>query len=788
MDVGGCVAVVGPAGIGKTTLVRAAVADRPHRIGGGLSMLVQRPYAALEAALRLRLDGDPDQVADEVLRHVDEVLVVEDLHWVHDLTVEVLERIVGHVAVVVTARPELGDAAAALVETGKRIDLEPLDGVAADRVARQLHPDLGAAERERLVEAAAGNPLLIERLVGGDQQVSPTLEAAMVERLGALDGGERRTLGLLALLGRPAPPAFVDAPATGWSDLLMAHDGGEVGFRHAALAHGVVALLDDDERRTLHGVLGDRLDGTEGASHDFAAGNARRAAARATTAARCASGVERADALRLAADATDVLGGDSGPLRASAAGAYVDAGRWQDAITQADLVGDATDSAVAADAQLQRGRAQWNAGAVDAARASFERAAALAGGLDAERETRIAVERAYLEVRDRQPGSSDLARDAVALAEQVGIPIEAVRARSNLGAAQLYDGDPRWETTLRSVLADARAAGDHELEAATAYHLVSGLGFHGRSVESLAVGTTHLSRTRTAGLGRWTVLFEVAGLMQRAVMTVDPTAVVADSDRLLAANRLFRNRFQLHLTKVLGLLDLGRFDEARSAVAVMESEAGDAPEPAVALAAAQAELAWHSDDADLARQALRTGRSVRDAYFGIHVLTERTAGHLVAGEPELPTNSMPTWWPALHELEGLRLRASGDEAGAAREFQRAADEWERTNIRRWAVRAGLAAVDAQAGERSAPARRRRYLDMARAAGLVGTLRRLGAAVHPSLTATEEHVLRLVATGATTKAIGTELGIAPATVDQHVEAARQKLGAATRIEAAAMVAG
>jgi DNA-binding CsgD family transcriptional regulator len=213
----------------------------------------------------------------------------------------------------------------------------------------------------------------------------------------------------------------------------------------------------------------------------------------------------------------------------------------------------------------------------------------------------------------------------------------------------------------------------------------------------------------------------------------------------------------------------------------------------VTLAAALSELSWYTDEPALARKALELGRTVPDAYFGLHLATERASAMVLHAHGErvdarLPRLAMPSLWPALHELEGLRLLADGADAAAAGELSRAAEEWHRTGVRRWAVRAGMLAADAAgaAGDRTAPEQRRRWIEVARAAGLVGTLRRFGHAVHPALTLTEETVLREVAQGGTTRDVARRLGIAPDTVDQHVEAARRKLGATTRLEAALLV--
>lgn len=336
------------------------------------------------------------------------------------------------------------------------------------------------------------------------------------------------------------------------------------------------------------------------------------------------------------------------------------------------------------------------------------------------------------------------------------------------------------------------ASGDAELEASIAYHLVSGLGFHGRFGEAVAVDRSEIDRTRAAGLGRWTTHFEGASLIHRLQADVDLHAVAADAERFLDRHPLFRNRFQVHLTRAAALLELGRLDAAASAIEAFDAEVGGSAEGVASAALARSELAWHRDDPDLAEDALRSGRPVRDAYFGIHLLTECTVAHVLHGhgrpvEPELPTSSMPAWWPALHELEGLRLLGQGDRPSGVAQLELAASHWESMGVPRWAVRAGMVAAAART-DRSAPHRRRHWIALARDTRSLGTLRRLGVPVNPALTLTEEAVLRQVAAGATSRDVSAALGIAATTVDQHVESARRKLGAATRLEAAMRVDG
>lgn len=789
----GTVAVVAAAGVGKTALLRAALEGRPTCWGAGMSMLLPRPYSALERATRCHLTGGPDEVADQVLHRCDgDLLVIDDLHWVHDATVDVLQLLIGRAPLVVATRPEVGAGVEALLGRPDvhALSIGPLPARDAERMARRCHPQLDGTARDALLQAAGGSPLLIEQLVMAGT-TSPTLHAAVAARLGTLDQRRREVLGRLALLGRPATAS--ELGGTPGTDLVAAAPDGRHEFRHDALAQGVDAQLDEAERVRLHRELAAAgLPDGEAAAHHLAGGDPSACTAAAERALdRTDNVAERADLRRLVARATEALAGpDVGPRWVDALAAMVGAGRWRDVIADAERVED-EDPLVCSDVRFHRGRARWFLGDVDGARADLDGAAALVGDRDPVRGSIIATERANLEVRDRQPGSLALAEAAVDRACELGVDV--AQARSTLGAALLYEGRPEWEPVLRQAIEEAVEAGNAYEEARATYQLASGLGFHARLLEAVDIGSAQTARTRAAGLGTWTAHFEQAALIQRTALGTDPSGVLADAERHLVEHRTFRNRFQVHLAKVVALLDLGRFDEARAAAEAFEHEVDlEQDEQVSGLAAALAELAWHVDDAATARRALELGRPVADAYFGIHLLTERTAAYVVdhddAGEPTLPALAMPTWWPALHELEGLRLVRSGEHRAGAAELRRAAEQLEALAMPRWAVRAGVAAIEADPTDRGAPARRRHLVDLARRAGLVGTLRRLGVPVHAELTAAEEAVLRRVADGATTRDVAAALGVSAATVDQHIESARRKLGAATRLEAALRVRG
>ena len=76
------IVVVGPPGIGKTTLVRSVLADRPHVEATALVGLRWKPYLPLSSALGSDLRGDPESVAAEAQRLLgDRILFVDDLQW-----------------------------------------------------------------------------------------------------------------------------------------------------------------------------------------------------------------------------------------------------------------------------------------------------------------------------------------------------------------------------------------------------------------------------------------------------------------------------------------------------------------------------------------------------------------------------------------------------------------------------------------------------------------------------------------------------------------------------------
>ena len=791
LDAGGAVAVVGPAGIGKTTLARRVLAGRRHVIGGGLALLAERRYFALERALRRPVAGEPEAVAEQVLDELDgRVLFVDDVHWIDEATAEVVALLVGHAPILATSRNAgLGPAPHPWPERVELIHLEPLPVSVARRLVRLRHPQLDDAGTESLVAAAQGSPLLIETLAS-DTALSPTLGAALASRLDGLPDGDRDALGRLALLGRPATAAVVGLAPGSSAGELVRWERGLVDFSHGLVGEAVADLLEPAGARRLHADLADRLPDEEAARHELAAGHADRAMERAVRAAASTSDIStRADLLLVAAQACPI--GDRARDRRwlDAAEALVDAGRWSEAQACADRVGD-TPPEVAAEAALHRGRALWFAGDLPAARTAFGDGMLRIGEAGTDLAARLMLERAYLAVRHENSGRVTAASGALEAAERAGRHV--LRARATLGAALLYEGQPGWEPLLEEVAEAAFVAGDIELSCTAAYHLASGLGFIGRLDEGTTLAERQAERARGHGLSTWETHFDSIVLVNRGLAGGFPEWVRDEAQAFLAAHPVFRNRFQAHLSLVLALCDLDKVDQARHRLELMGADAAS-PEANLFTSIAAAELAWLAGDLGEARAAVEQARTHGDAWFGVRIMAEAAAAHVAVehDEPftvELPSTTLPELWSALHDLAGLQAWQDGDAATAIAELDRAARTWQEVGLTRFAVRsAAMAAALAQrVGRRDRAARRAAAVELARRAQHAALRRRIGATRLEGLTAREEAVMLLVAQGRTTGDVAAALDISAATVDSHIRSARRKLGAASRRQAALKV--
>ena len=284
---GSAVLVTGEAGIGKTSLVRAFVERTGGRVkvlGGGCdNLLTPRPLgplrdaaagtgsrleSALDAALR---DGGADAVyaaaLAELSRPGPNVLLVEDLHWVDDATVDVLAHLARRIeqlpaVLVLTYRDDSVPA-----EHPARRLLGALSGVAVSRLplaplsvraVGRLAADSGWDPR-LLHELSGGNPFYVtEALAAPGAEVPATVADAVLARLRRLSPGGRLAVEQLSvlptavdfelaetLLGRL--DALTEAEDIG---ILRVRTGGLV-FRHELARRAVEQSLSGLRRREL---------------------------------------------------------------------------------------------------------------------------------------------------------------------------------------------------------------------------------------------------------------------------------------------------------------------------------------------------------------------------------------------------------------------------------------------------------------------------------------------------------------------------------------------------------
>ena len=322
---GRLVAISGPAGIGKTALIRELAHRHPDpAIGQSLPALQHCTYQPILHALGLPPGAATDRAAATqlVLERNEEgaLLVLEDLHWSDHGTLEVLAELADLAdgrALLVTVRPgtERGDAVLRLTESlgGTVLALDTLDEDTTVELIAARRPDLVPPEHRRLARLAGGVPLMAEILARTGDAGRPSGRSPVEAAVARLGPAARTGLALLALASTPLPAEEVD----GGAELVGAHlatvaDDGLLVPAHAMFADAAVASLEPGTCEDLHRRLAERPDVDPGrrATHLFHAGDDATAVALAL---RAATGPvprsEQAGHLEIAARAALRLGG-----------------------------------------------------------------------------------------------------------------------------------------------------------------------------------------------------------------------------------------------------------------------------------------------------------------------------------------------------------------------------------------------------------------------------------------------------------------------------------------------
>lgn len=799
------IVILGEAGVGKTSLVRAAIRATGRRAfeGGGFGTLAWVPLFAIERALGRPLPGaDAAFAARELVRTVgDGILFVDDLHWVDEVSRAALSEVIGRLTVVIGVRagdPATDAAIAMLPKSCVRMELETLDQTAAVALARRTAPGLDAPGARRIARRAGGNPLLISELARGGEE-APTLAAAIRIRLDTLDEAAREAMALLALAGHPMPaPAL--GPGAGRlasTGLAVVESDGRVRARHELIAAAAAQGIDEARRREMYARLARvSADPGEAARFHLAAGELDQARTSALVAAESAATPgEQATHLEVAALAAG--GSDAIALRVRAADALLDAMEPERALA---VLGEAAGSADASIALVET-RARRAAYDLAGAREAVDRglAAASADRPESEIVVRLQIEAARLvatEMGDRR-AILDAAEAAWQLAARNGVALPV--ALAVLGEARIIFGDLAGLDDLAAALASASAIGDHGLGLSIGNRLVFGYLKAGQAADGRALADRLAIEARDLRLASWEdqMRFWASAFAWHGG---DPAGAVA----IVEARRETGGADDgEEWYGIQGLADLGRLDEARVWADRALARARDGEYDLGEALWVCADVAFMAGrHADAVAFAERHARDVPDAHHRMFVELPGAWATYELGRPAAwpqRRNVMPIDEGGAIELEALRAMAREAWTEAASQFEAAAEAW-----------AGRHARGARRSQWAAGECRRRAGDVGearnlllrleeelRAAGEVPILSRTQRSLRlagirraaarrsvpgSTLTLREREILRLSGSGAPDAQIAARLGISRWAVIRSAESASAKLGASSRAEA------
>jgi len=526
----GSVALVsGEAGIGKTSLVRelAAAPGRVRALVGVCDDLATPrtlgPFRDMARAgggpLTAALEAGPDRdrVLDALHRELagrPTLLVVEDLHWADDATLDVVCWLAWRIPelpclLVLTYRDdEPGDGAglrralgALARQDAQRIGLRRLSAAAVQELSAASGADAGA-----VLSATGGNPFFVsEVLANPDEPVPATVRDAVLARLEGLSDGTRRSLELLSTIPGQVerwlaerllaehPAALDEAERRG----LLEADPAGVWFRHELARRAIERQLPPTARVACHrqvlavlakqpGVELSRL-----AHHAHHAGEPDEVVRHGLAAAREAAA---AGAFSEALAHYDLVLRWSGLLPEEQRATVLEESVWvlynlsrfEAAVTRAQEVlrlrERAGDPAMLGQALTTLSRMLYMVNDPGGSQEAVRRALALLEPLgDTHRLARAATyEAAILKLTDRLEEAIARAREALDLGEATGQQDVVAHSLNYLGSALLDLGDPSGAEHLRRSVATARAAHHYEYAQRGYTNLVEGLYRLGR--------------------------------------------------------------------------------------------------------------------------------------------------------------------------------------------------------------------------------------------------------------------------------------------------------------------
>ncbi|MFZ2242432.1 MAG: LuxR C-terminal-related transcriptional regulator [Gordonia amarae] len=294
------VVLIGPAGIGKTTLTRAALTESGRSVGWVIGSASARATAFAALTPMVHIDGTGDvrgvlAALTQRLAEDDAVLAVEGADQLDAASATVLAQLVRSGdcpgMVVMTRSPDLDALDHGLVSalSAARAERVVLPRLSVDEVSSVVGDFLGApldfADIVRIHEACAGNPFYVRHLVSGSAAagvlerrddgtfvlaseftVSPELDAIVGDSIDAATPNTRKLLEFLGILA-PLPVATVsalglDGAVEASPPDLLASDGSLVFPAHAIIGEVIRGRLGTLRRAQLTTELVAAMDAT----------------------------------------------------------------------------------------------------------------------------------------------------------------------------------------------------------------------------------------------------------------------------------------------------------------------------------------------------------------------------------------------------------------------------------------------------------------------------------------------------------------------------------------------
>ncbi|MBM2622972.1 AAA family ATPase [Actinoplanes sp. LDG1-06] len=821
---GGRVAVVsGEAGAGKSTLVAAfaeAAGPRAQVLWGACDpLLTPRALGPLHdiarrlgGRLRERIaEGPRGEVFDLLLEALDRppraarpVVVLEDLHWADEATLDMVAFLGRRLALcrallLITYREdEIGPdhrlrAVLAGLPPGllRRISLPPLTVDAVAELARRAGRDAPGVH-----ETTGGNPLLVtEVLAAPAEGVPPTVRDLILSRLATLTANAREVACLVSVAPSHAGPELLGDRLAEVDECLargvLTARGGGVAFRHELLRRAVEESLSPVRRQALHAEILSAYEAQPGVDpaalvhHAHHAGDPKAVLRWAPVAARRAASLgayrqaaaHYALALPLAADH---------PVRDRAALLEeYSVAAYHGGLTEAL---DASRAALALRAELDEpvptgvalrwvSRLSWWNGRPDEARELGFRAVEVLERQPPGPELAAAYSNLsqLFMLRDENAAAIAWATRATELAQRLGDFDTEVHALINIGSARLHRGDATGVGDLRRAHERAVAAGldDHAGRALTNL-ASSAVDWH-----DLAVAEQTLDRIIPFLTARDLDGYTRHLLGHRARLHLarcDWAAAADDAEQALTGPPMHGGGLVPALV-ARALLRVrrdapGALDDARRATerGYPTGESQFVCPPAAALA----EAYWLAGDLSAAAAEARRGLEVALRAEQPWFIGELAFWLWRSGDPApAPPGA----------AEPFRLLINGDWRAAAAQFDQLGSPYQAAVARSQGDAAAALRVFDRLGA-TAPARQLRSSLRERGLPVPRGPRAATTADSTGLTGRQREVLKLLAEGLSNADIASRLTLSTKTVDHHVSAVLAKLGVSSRGKAAA----